>query len=131
MELQLKQSYSFEVHPVALLGNNFKNATVLAIMDQETANQSIDTQALHVQVYPSVPAGSMPNNPAEYTYVKLRLANGGTTIIGRPWIKENTIVQQTSTTIRVTVPNVVPADVARIRNALVQNGFTVSDVSIV
>lgn len=129
MELQLKQTYSFEVYPAALLGNGFKNVTVLAVMDQETANQQIDTQALHVQVFPTLPGGT-PNRPSDYTYVKLRLANGSTTIIGRPWIKENTIAQITSSVIRAVISGVTAADMTKVRNALVQNGFNNLEITL-
>lgn len=129
MDLQLKQTYTFEVYPNALLGNGFKNVTVLAIMDQETANQQIDTQAMHVQVKPTLPVGS-PSRPSDYNYVKLRLANGTTTIIGIPWIKQDTIVQVTSSVIRAVIAGVTPADVPRVRNCLVQNGFNNIEITL-
>ena len=46
---QIREIYSFDVYPTAVLGNGFKNVTVLAVMDQESANQLIDTTALHVE----------------------------------------------------------------------------------
>lgn len=129
MDLELKQTYSFQVHPAALLGNGFQNATVMAILDQESANQLIDTQAMHVQVYPTLPEGT-PNNPAEYNYVKLRLANGTTTVLGIPWIKENTLVKQTSSVIKATIAGVTAADLPRVRAALLQNGFQNIELSL-
>lgn len=129
MDLQLKQSYSFEVYPAALLGNGFQNATVMAILDQETANREVDTQALHVQVYPTLPVGT-PNNPADYDYVKLKLANGSTTILGIPWIKQDTLTQVSTSTITAKIAGVSAADLPRVRNCLIQNGFNNLDLSV-
>lgn len=129
MNLELKQTYSFEVYPAALLGNGFKNVVVMAILDQESANQIIDTQALHIQVKPSLPVGS-PSRASDYNYVKLRMPNGDTTVLGLPWIKDNTIVQQTSTTIMAVISGVTPADVSRVRAALLQNGFANLDITV-
>lgn len=127
---QIKQAYSFQVYPSALLGTGFQNVTVLAVMDQETANRETDTQAQHVQVYPTLPAGT-PNDPAQYNYLKVRMPNGSTTILGMAWIKEDTIVQVTTGTIVVKITSSSPAaDLAKVRNALLQNGFTAIDLSI-
>lgn len=129
MDLQLKRTYNFDVYPVSLLGNIFKGVTVLAVMDDETANQYIDTQAMHVQVYPSLPVGS-PNRPRDYSFVKLRLANGSTTIIGVPWIKDSTIQEITSSVIRAVISGATPSDLAKVRNCLVQNGFSNIEVTL-
>lgn len=120
---ELRQSYSFQLYPAALLGNDYENVTVMAILDFETANLSgLDAQARHVQVYPSLPAGT-PNDPAQYSYVKLRRPNGSITILGLPWIKPETVTQVTSSTITVKISGVAAADLARVRACLVQNGF--------
>lgn len=129
MNFQLKKVYSFDVYPTSVLGSNFKNVTVLAVMDQEMANKEIDTQALHIQVYPSLPNGT-PNQADGYNYVKIRTPANTTTILGMAWIKEDTIEEIASVTINVKLGNVTASDVTRIRNALVQNGFNNLIVSI-
>lgn len=129
MDFQLKRTYNFDVYPVALLGNIFKGVTVLAILDQESANQYVDTQALHVQVYPSLPVGT-PNRPRDYNFVKLRLANGAITVIGLPWIKDSTVVEVTTSVIRAVISGVAPSDLARVRSCLVQNGFNNIELSL-
>lgn len=127
---QLKQIYSFDVWPVPILGNNFKNVTVLALLDAESANQQgLDTQALHVQVYPHLPSGT-PNRPTDYNYLKIRLSSGETTILGLPWIKDNTVVLVESSTITVKIGDVSPSDVTAIREALIQNGFNSLEISV-
>ena len=126
---QIREIYSFDVYPTAVLGNGFKNVTVLAVMDQESANQLIDTTALHVNVYPYLPPGT-PNRPDSYNYLKIKTANGETTVLGLPWINEASIEHVVSTSITVKVGNVQASDVAAIREALQQNGFTSLEISV-
>lgn len=129
MNLEIKQVYSFDVYPVALLGNNFKNVTIVGVMDQEQANREIDTQALHIQVYPTLPAGT-PNRPDGYNYVKIKFPSGNTTILGMAWIKDSTVVQVSTSTITAVISNVAPTDVSRLRDALIQNGFSNIQLSV-
>lgn len=126
---KIREIYSFDVYPAARLGNGFKNVTVLAVMDQESANQLIDTQALHVDVYPYLPSGT-PNNPASYNYLKIRTANGETTVLGVPWINEASIIHIDTTEITVKIGNVVASDAVAIKEALQQNGFTALTITI-
>ncbi len=125
----LRLVYNFDLYPVALLGAGYSNATIMAIMDTATANREIDTVALHAQIYPTLPAGSCPNDPNGYDYVKIKTTTGQTTILGLPWINPQTVVLVDSKTIVATISNVSASDVARINNALVANGF--NNVSIV
>lgn len=129
VNFQIRGVYSFEVYPVAILGGDFKNVTILSIMDRETANREIDTQALHVNLYPYLPV-STPNNPNGYDYIKIKTSTGQTTILGIAWINLETITLVESRVITVKIGNVSAADTARVRNALAQNGFTVTDISI-
>jgi hypothetical protein len=126
---QIREIYSFDVYPTSVLGNGFQNVTVLAVMDQETANQIVDTQALHVNVFPWLPVGT-PNNPNGYSYLKIRTANGEDTVLGVPWINEASISHVVSTTINVKVGNVQASDLPAIRDALLQNGFTAIELSV-
>lgn len=126
---QLKQNYSFNVHPVPVLGNSFKNVTVVALMDREQANKEIDTNALHVQIFPYLPTGT-PNRADGYDYVKIKFPSGNTTVLGLAWIVEDSVEQVTSTTVSVKINNATPSDVTRIRNALVQNGFNSIEITV-
>ena len=126
---QLKQTYSFNVYPVPVLGNSFKNVTVSAIMDRDQANKEIDTAALHAQIFPYLPAGT-PNRADGYDYVKIKFPSGATTVLGLAWIVEDSVEQMTSSVINVKIANVSASDVTRVRNALVQNGFNAIEISV-
>lgn len=128
-DLKNRQTYSFDVYPTAIIGSNFKNVTVASTMTREEANREIDTVAMHIQCYPSLPAGT-PNDPDAYDYVKLKLPNGSSTIIGMAWIKPETIQLVDARTVSVKISNVTAQDLVKIKAALVQNGYSSLELSI-
>lgn len=125
----LRGVYSFDVYASALLGTNYKNVTVMAVMDAATANREIDIQALHAQIYPTLPAGT-PNRAVDYDYVKIKTTAGNTTILGMAWINPVTVVQVQSSTITVVIGGVSASDQTRIKNALLQNGFNNISITV-
>ena len=129
LNLQIRSVYNFEVYPVPILGNNFKGVTVLALMDRETAAKEMDPQAMHINVYPYLPAGT-PNDPNGYDYVKIKTTANIVTILGLAWIKPESVQLVSSQTVTVKIGNVSANDIPRIRNALVQNGYNALDLSI-
>lgn len=126
---KIKGVYNFDVYPSAILGTSFKNVTVMAIMDRATANKEIDTQAMHVLMYPYLPSGSV-NDPDGYDYIKIKTTTGQTTIIGISWINDDTVELVESRTVTVVIDGVTASDVNRIKNALVQNGYSALTISI-
>lgn len=126
---ELKKVYNFDVHPSALLGNDFKNVTILAILDYETALQYGDLPAMHVNVYPHLPTG-IPDDPSQYDYVRVRLASGDATVLGIPWIDESTIELIASMRMNVTIEGVGASDVERVRLALAQNGYNNFEIKL-
>lgn len=125
----LRKVYNFSVYPVNLLGDIFQNVTVMGILDEETARAFIDTVGRHKQFYPQLPEGT-PNDWTAYNYLKLKLENGDTTVIGIPWIRQDTVVEVTAQQIKAVIPNVTVADIPKIRNALLSNGYT-AEVTLV
>jgi hypothetical protein len=124
------QVVSFDLWPSMLLGTGYQNAKILSIMDSGTANiLGVDTASLHANIYPTLPAG-VPNDPTAYPWVKLLLANGSTTIIGVPWIKDSTLVVETSQSIQFTVSNITPSDQNTIIEALAAAGYTAVGVTL-
>jgi hypothetical protein len=122
-DLPLGAMVSFDFHPVAMLGTGYKNAKLLAVLDADTARQFIDPVAKHANVYPTLPVGT-PDKYDGYYYLKLRLANGSIDVVGIPWIKDETFVQVTTKSMRLTVENVAAADQNKVLEALSANGFT-------
>jgi hypothetical protein len=127
---QIGQVLSFDMYPAPVLGNNFENATVLAIMDQSTANQIIDTVGNHIKVYDYLKPQGTPNDPSQYNYIKIRTQSGIVTALGMPWINESTIVAATAQVITALISGVTAADIPRVQNALITNGFTNLKVTV-
>lgn len=119
---ELKSVYNFDVYPSAILGTDFQNVTILAILDYETALQSVDLPALHVNVFPLLPAG-VPDDPSQYDYVKIKTSSGVNTILGIPWINLATLVLVVSRRMTVTIDGVSGDDVNRVQTCLAQNGY--------
>ncbi len=76
-DIQIGQRFSFEVYPSAILGNNFQDVRLEGIVSARTAAAyGVDIQALHANVYPTLPAGMAPNDPIQYPYVRIQHQNG-------------------------------------------------------
>lgn len=123
------KTYSFDVYPAAVIGNDYKAVRLLAIMDQSTANQQLDTFGIHAQVKSYLPDGS-PAKATDYNYLKILTTSGQQTIIGIPWIKENTITEVIRSTAQVKISNFNTNDTNRLRECLVQNGFSNIEVTV-
>lgn len=128
-DFALRKVYNFSVYPVELLGDNFKNVTVMAILDEETARQSIDTVGRHKQVFPYLPAGT-PNDWRAYNYVKLKLESGDVTVLGLPWIRSDTITEVAAETLVVTISNSSVDRIPDLKAALLANKFPDFDIAV-
>lgn len=128
--ITLFSTVSFDLYPASLVAPSFKFAKVLGVMDADTAKVFVDTIAGHANVYPTLPVGT-PNGHNQYPWVKLKLASGQVTAIGLPWIKEETYVTHTTTTIRLTIENVEPTDQNLILQCLAANGFSAVNVEVI
>ena len=129
ISFKLRGVYSFDVYPTALLGTSYKNVTILGIMDPTTAAKKVDIKSLHVMMFPTLPAGSS-SNFEDYDYVEIKTSTGETTVLSMGWINPATVTQVTSSTAVATIGGISAADVPRIINALVQNGFNDVTVSL-
>lgn len=127
--LTFGNTISFEVYPASILGTRFDNVKVMGTFDKDTARMWIDPDAMHVNVFPTLPSG-VPDDPNQYQFVKLKHTNGSITILGVPWIREDTIQISQKGTLTVTVNDVGPADRDRIIRALSANGYKTSAVSL-
>lgn len=120
-QYEIGSTYSFQVYPVAQLGNNFQNTVVLAKLDADTVKQlGVDIWGMHKQLYASLPSGT-PNDPTQYQYLRLKLQSGQTTILAVPWIDDSTVELVSSETLQVTIGNIDSATWApRVQLALAQ-----------
>ena len=127
--LGLKQAYTFIMRAPAILGVKFENATVMGIMDYDSAKAIQDIVPLHRAAYPNLEVGT-PRDAKDLTYIKLKTYSGEIRVIAMEWLAgEPTLL--TSQTIRLTVANVNPQQVAALRDTLIQNGFDQFEIEFV
>lgn len=123
MNLQLNKVYSFDTLVPSLLGATFKNATVIGMIDYQTALNYINPDAMHARIFPYLPTGTV-NDPTKYTYIIFKLESDIKTVLAYPWINETSIRLATTEYLKVTIKNAGPNDTVKIRNALVSLGYT-------
>jgi hypothetical protein len=126
---QNRKVYSFDVHPSPILGTGFKNVTVQATLDYQSALGFADIDALHANVYRYLPAGT-PDRPQDFDYLLIRTEDGTTTVIGVPYIVEETITLVESLKMTVTIDGVGSVDIERVRACLSQNGYDKISISM-
>jgi hypothetical protein len=126
-----RKVYSFDVHPSSILGTGFKNVTVQAVLDYDSATNFGDIDALHVNVFSYLPMGT-PNRPQDFDYLLLKTEGGDTTVIGIPWIIEETIELVQSLKANVVIDGLTSSgDLERIRACLAQNGFDKLTINLI
>jgi hypothetical protein len=125
-----RKVYSFDVYPSAVIGTSFKKVTALAILDYNTALGFADIEALHINVYPYLPAGT-PNRPQDFDYLLLRTESGDQTVVGIPWIIDDTVELVEALKVQAIIDGVGSADLERIRICLTQNGYNNIDLQLI
>jgi hypothetical protein len=130
---QIGTTYSFSVYPAAILGDDFSNVIVQGVMDAATASATglVDIYAAHANMYPYLPANTVPDDATAYNYLKLKLSDVTTPIIlGIPFIIDSTVLVVNAQAATVVIPNVTSADLPNISNLLAAAGYSVSSISI-
>jgi len=126
-DIVLGSVVSFEMYPSMLIAGSYTRARVEGILNFKDANRYIDATAVHINVYPTLPV-STPNKADAYYYLKLKLLSGEETVIGIPWIKQETYQVVSSDSIRFTIPNVDVDDEEIIRTQLGALGYKMANV---
>lgn len=128
-DLEIKSVYDFTLKAGTILGYGDKSATVLALLDFDSANAIEDVTPIHAQIYPQLGAG-VPRNAGELTYVKIRTATGQVRVLAMDWIAAQP-VRVVATTVKVIVTNINLSQIPQLRQHLLQGGFTKIDISVV
>ncbi|QVD49125.1 hypothetical protein LUCX_55 [Xanthomonas phage vB_XciM_LucasX] len=125
-DIKLETTVSFDLYPASYLGTSVKNAKVVALVNAATAIRlGFDPVALHAAVYPTLPPGT-PNRYDGYQYLILRTTAGQEILIGVPWIKESTWVEEVINNVTFYCENLTPDQRARAVQALSAIGIAVA-----
>lgn len=110
---------SFEVYPTSILGNNFKDVLVEAVVNAQAAlTFGTDIHSLHAKVFPTLPQGSVPDNPTSYPYVGIRHQNGEKQFIGIPWIRPETLTLSRGGRVTMVFEDLTQTEIDRINLSL-------------
>jgi hypothetical protein len=121
-DLQIGNIYDFQFLAPALLGTGLTNAKVLGLLDYSSAASIQDVVPVHASIYSLLPAGT-PVKAQDLIYVKVKTSLGLIRVIAMNWIaSQPTLVVKT--TVTVVVSNINMSQLAALRQALIQNGFT-------
>lgn len=117
---------SFEVYPSAILGNGFNRVKILSVLSPNDAKKESDVIVKHSQViaYLTPQDKLLYSTYKDYSYLKLLMPNNTTSIIGIPWIKQNTITKIVSTKGRYDITVDSQEQLNEIINILNARGFT-------
>lgn len=118
----INKIYNFETLAPSVLGAEYKNAKVLALMNYGTAAGIADIPALQFNVAPFLP-NTVSRDFTKYTYVELISETNAKTILALEWIKANSVVAVSKRVVTFSVEINDSVDIPRITNAIVQNGF--------
>lgn len=120
------KTVGFSVYAPGVIKGDFTTVKLIAILDADTANREINITQLHADVYSSLPVGSTIDSATAYNYLKVKFANGGTAIVGIPWINQASyhLIPDTGVT-NIQLANTSPDDQIRLRNILLQNNFQI------
>lgn len=116
MNFETKTTYSFTVYGAGLLGTDFSRATVLAIMDTNTARMiGHDVDATHALIRSSLPQNAVANLE-DYTFLLVELPTKQKTVVAVEWIDQSTIQVVRGIAARITTDRgLTNDDVERIR----------------
>lgn len=128
--LQFGNTLTFEVYPSTIIGSRFEDVKVMGTFDIDTARyHGIDPVAMHNNVYPFLPE-TTENDPSRYQYVKLKHPNGSISVIGVPWINQDTIQISQRGTLKLTIEDVGVVERERVVQALSAIGLVPSKVEL-
>lgn len=124
-QINIGQKFSFEVFPSAMLGY-FRNVTLDCRLSANGARSfGVDVDALHANVYRTLPT-SVPNDPNEYDYIRVRHPNGAYSVVGVPYIRAESIQMSTFGVLTLRFEGVNQQDQQRILNAVSASGYSPS-----
>ena len=120
-DLEINTIYNFTLYGSSVLGTGYKNATVMALLDFDSAIAIQDVVSLHASVYASLPSGT-PVNAKDLIFVKIKTSTGEIRILAMDWISSQP-TKVTSSVITVTINDTDLSQLPLLRTVLQKNGF--------
>lgn len=125
-QFEIGAVYDFITYAPSILGT-YKNVRVEGIVNHTASRYYIDPAAMHANVYSTLPEGTI-NDYRQYNYLMVKTTSNNIYALGLPWIDGDSVVRKSFQKAYVTIEDVGPEDVEKIRLALVSNGYTPSKI---
>lgn len=123
MDFQIGTVYKFNTLAPAILGATHSGATLIGMMNYQSACAYINPRAMQANVGPLLPPGT-PLDEKKYTYYQFQFEGGGKIVLASAWIDMNSVTVVTNSTLLLTVRNASDLDASRIRTALILLGYS-------
>lgn len=129
MLFEIKKTYNFSTLAPTLLGSDYTNLKVKAILTSEAAVKYSDIVSTHQTVKSIIK--NLPDNVSDLTYILFENSDKTTLILPVEYIEADSIVEVSSINIRIDIPNVTVDDVNIIKTRLKELGYLDFKVSLV
>lgn len=98
---ELKKLYNFTTYAPAILGGDFTQARVVALLDYDSALKYANVDLLQRQVYSKLPVGTV-DEVSSYTFVLVERSDGTRVVLAYPWIIPESVVEVKTVSLSVT-----------------------------
>lgn len=120
-DLQIGTVYNLSLLAPSVLGVEYKNATLIGLLDFQSAMLVMDVATLHANIYSSLPANT-PSSPTDLIYLKIKSSTGEYRVVAEDWLSAIPEVVS-SKTVQVTIKDMNLTDMGILRELLLKNGF--------
>ena len=125
-DLNIGSTYNFHLLAASVLGNTYTNATLVGILDFDSAMLVSDVATLHTSVYSMLNAGT-PRAAQDLLYVKIKTTSGEYRVFAMDWLAGQPELVVTKT-VSVVIHDIDLSTLSVLRAALVSNGFNSFDI---
>lgn len=130
-DIKVGDVLTFDVHAHQLLGNreSFTQVKVLGILSGSIATtMGYDVAALHANIYSVLDSSTVTNDYNSYDYLLISNRNGSRSVIGLPWIREETIDTDGDRSLILEFHGITEAQVQGMLTALSAHGFKPDEI---
>lgn len=121
MTFQLKKTYNFNTLSAAILGAEYTNMKVKAVMTSDNAVKFRDIATLHTSVKASIP--NLPESITDLTYILFEDAKQETLVLPLEYIDTSSIQEVSSINIRINISDCTTEDISTLRLRLKELGY--------
>lgn len=132
-QFKLQTRYDFTLYENGTLPLEYKGVLVRGIVDYEQAKKVSDVRTIHASIYPELRESSVSDDitASGIEFIIIELWDKKITALAVPWIREESIKVTEVNKVNITLRNVTSADVRKITELLLLNGYQPPQIDIV